>query len=80
MGRKRERGERKEEDGQREEDGERREEDEERKREEYGEREKTYITGFCMVGFIGVGLSKPHTSVIALVEVCVCLLACGHIP
>jgi len=27
---------------------------------------------------IGASLSKPHTSVIALVEVCVCLLVCSR--
>ena len=29
---------------------------------------------------IGVSLSEPHTSVTALLDVCVCLFACDHIP
>ena len=29
---------------------------------------------------LGASLSEPHTSVIAMAEVCVCLLAYGHIP
>ena len=29
---------------------------------------------------IGASLSKPHTSMTALQDTCVCLFACGHIP
>ena len=29
---------------------------------------------------IGASLSEPHTSVTALLDACVCMFVCGHIP
>ena len=29
---------------------------------------------------IGASLSEPHTSVTTLLDACVCMFVCGHIP
>ena len=34
----------------------------------------------CTEGLIGASLSEPHTSMTALLDVCVCMFVRGHIP
>ena len=38
----------------------------------------TYMEKMTII--IGASLSEPHTSVTTLLDACVCMFACGHIP